>query len=283
MVVACLALFVALGGSAWAAVVVSSNSQIAPNTIYGANKPASANDNIVDGSINTADIKSSAIGSNRIADGSILTADIGDNTIGSADLADNSVTNVDVRDGSLRAQDLANGVLTGAKMAPDTLTGAQIDESTLGRVPNAGALDGNTSGAFYHRQMSAQQRTSDCVGAPQTWVECAPIAFTVPAGHIYLVTVFSSVTANPGNAFVEPLFCPASTGPSCVSGVPDRVTFEPNQYGNWSSSYTDTFFAGAYRFNTAMKWPFALPAISDAYTETTIIVSDYRQIYLTGP
>ena len=43
MVVACLALFVATAGSATAAFVISSNSQIGPNTIYGANKPASAN------------------------------------------------------------------------------------------------------------------------------------------------------------------------------------------------------------------------------------------------
>jgi hypothetical protein len=35
-VVATLALFVALGGSAAAAVIVSSNDQIAPNTIHGA-------------------------------------------------------------------------------------------------------------------------------------------------------------------------------------------------------------------------------------------------------
>jgi len=243
MVVACVALFVALGGSAAAAIVVSSNSQIAPDTIYGANKPSSANDNIVNGSVAAADIKKNTIVSNRVADASLL----------------------------------------GADLANDTLTGAQINESTLGMVPNAAALDGNTPGAFYHRQASTIQKTSDCATSAQTWTECAAITVTVPSDHYWYVTVISGVTANPGNANVEPLFCPASSGPSCLSGIADRMTFAPNQYGNWSSSYTALFGSGTYRFNTAMKWPFVLPNNTEAYTETTVIVSDYRSASLTGP
>ena len=78
MVVACLALFVALGGSAAAAIVVSSNSQIAPNTIYGANKPSTANDNIVDGSVAAADIRQNGLPGNRIADNSVASIDVTD-------------------------------------------------------------------------------------------------------------------------------------------------------------------------------------------------------------
>jgi hypothetical protein len=102
MAIALLALFVALGGSAMAAFIVSSNSQIGPNTIYGANKPSGANDNVVDGSIAAVDIKPSSIGSGRIAD----------------------------------------GTLTGADLVNNTLTGTQIDESSLAPVPNAQHLGG---------------------------------------------------------------------------------------------------------------------------------------------
>src|SRR3954454_19558770 len=91
MAVALLALFVALGGSAMAAFVVSSNSQIGPDTIYGANKPATANDNIVDGSIMAVDIAASSLGGGRI------------------------------KDGSLTGADLASGSLTGANLAPDAV------------------------------------------------------------------------------------------------------------------------------------------------------------------
>lgn len=62
MVVALLALFIALGGTAMAAFVVSSNSQIAPGTIYGHNAPAGKNKNVVADSVSGADVKESTLG-----------------------------------------------------------------------------------------------------------------------------------------------------------------------------------------------------------------------------
>jgi hypothetical protein len=245
MVVACVALFVALSGSAMAALVVSSNSQIGPNTIYGHNKPSSANANIVQGSIGSADITSNGIGGGRITDKS----------------------------------------LTGADLADDTLTGKQVNESSLGTVPNSAdsaALGGNAPGAFFSFQRSASQRTSDCATSQQTWTACAPVTLVVPPGHLWYVTVITTVTANPGNANVEALLCPATDGPSCITGNPDRMTFEPNQWSNWTSTATSSYYQGTYNFNTAMKWPFVVPANSEAYTTTTIIVSDYRSAYQTG-
>lgn len=242
MVVACIALFVALGGSAMAAFVVSSNSQIAPNTIYGANKPASANDNIVDGSITAADIKAASIGGSRIVRQS----------------------------------------LPGAVLANNTLTGTQINESTLGTVPDATTLDGNSIGDFFHFQQSAKQLTSDCGTAAQTWTQCAPITITVPPGQDWHVTVISSVTADPGNANVEPLLCPATDGPSCVSGNPERTSAQANMYTNWTSTATGGYYSGTYTFNTGMKWPFALPAVSDAYTTTTVLAYAFRQSSFYG-
>jgi hypothetical protein len=97
------------------------------------------------------------------------------------------------------------------------------------------------------------------------------------------VTLISSVTANPGNAYVEALLCPATTGPQCVAGSsPNRMSFQSNQYGNWSSSATGLYGAGTYTFNTAMKWPFLLQGSSEAATTTTVLVSDYRSTYLSG-
>jgi hypothetical protein len=95
--VAYVALFVALGGSAAAATyVITSNSQVAPNTIDGSAAPTGANDNITDG------------------------------TIAAADLAARTVTN----------GKLADNAVNGAKVNNDTLTGADVKESTLGPVPD---------------------------------------------------------------------------------------------------------------------------------------------------
>src|SRR6476646_2048422 len=57
MIVACLSLFVALGGTAMAVTyVVSSNSQIGPGTISGHKPPSGKHANIIAGSINGKDI-----------------------------------------------------------------------------------------------------------------------------------------------------------------------------------------------------------------------------------
>lgn len=61
-VVSLLALFVALGGSATAAIIVSSNSQVAKNSISGHHPPAGDHPNIIANSITGADVLESTLG-----------------------------------------------------------------------------------------------------------------------------------------------------------------------------------------------------------------------------
>jgi hypothetical protein len=56
-VVSVIALFVALGGTAAAAFVVSSNSQIGPGTVSGHKPPAGKHANLIAGSINGQDVQ----------------------------------------------------------------------------------------------------------------------------------------------------------------------------------------------------------------------------------
>src|SRR4051794_13156189 len=111
-VVAYLALFVALGGTATAATyVVSSNAQIGPGTVSGAVPPAGDHPNIIPGSIATKDL----------ATGSVTLGRLALNAVNSGRVVDNS------------------------------LTGADVDESTLGTVPNAGnaaSLQGHGAADF---------------------------------------------------------------------------------------------------------------------------------------
>ena len=55
-VISVIALFVALGGTAIASVIITSNSQVAQNTISGHKPPSGKHANIIAGSINGADI-----------------------------------------------------------------------------------------------------------------------------------------------------------------------------------------------------------------------------------
>jgi hypothetical protein len=67
-IVSLVALFVALGGMAAAAVIVTDNSQVAPNTISGHRPPAGDHANIIGGSINAQDIANNSLGGRVIAE-----------------------------------------------------------------------------------------------------------------------------------------------------------------------------------------------------------------------
>jgi hypothetical protein len=96
-VVAYLALFFALGGSAYAAFVVSSNSQIGPDTIYGASKPASANDNIVAGSIAGTDLAPGSVGTGKVIDNGLTGTDIDESSLGKVPSATTSGDGIAVK------------------------------------------------------------------------------------------------------------------------------------------------------------------------------------------
>jgi hypothetical protein len=58
--------------------------------------------------------------------------------VGSKQIANNSIRSKDVRNNQLRGKDVRNRSLSGRDIALDSLAGPQIDEPSLGRVPNAG-------------------------------------------------------------------------------------------------------------------------------------------------
>jgi hypothetical protein len=113
-----LALFVALGGSAYAAATINSAS-------------------VVDNSLTGADIRGRAASPGK-------------------PFTEGTLTGEDVR-GSFGApgRPAVNGSLTGADIANDSLTGADILEQSLGKVPNADRLDGLDSNVFLQKSQQA--------------------------------------------------------------------------------------------------------------------------------
>ena len=124
---------------------------------------------VANGAIGTGKLANEAVTSSKVAANSLTGVNIDESTLG-------TVPNTDTVDGKhasnfLAIGDLAGGDLTGtypmpaiandavtsAKVAPNSLTGADIDESTLGPVPNAAhatnadnadMLDGQHAAAF---------------------------------------------------------------------------------------------------------------------------------------
>ena len=67
-IVSAVALFVALGGTAAAAVIITDNSQVAPNTISGHRPPSGDHANIIGGSITAQDVANNGLGGRVIAE-----------------------------------------------------------------------------------------------------------------------------------------------------------------------------------------------------------------------
>lgn len=117
VVIAALALFVALGGTSYAAKLL----------------------------IGTKQIKNNAVISKKIKNGQVGPKDLKDNGVGTADLQNGGVQMTDLS-GPLQAQiasGLADGSVTAAKLAPNSVSSSKVAPDSLG----AGDLAGNSVGS----------------------------------------------------------------------------------------------------------------------------------------
>jgi hypothetical protein len=100
-VASALALFFAISGSAYAAVIVTSNDDVAPDTIAGHKPGPGKHANLILGSVTNEDLAPETVKTGRITDGTVAARDLSadsvdgskviDESIGSADLGPDSV------------------------------------------------------------------------------------------------------------------------------------------------------------------------------------------------
>lgn len=134
-VIALLALFVALGGTSYAAVKLAKNS----------------------------------VTSKHIKNGQVKTADIRNGSIRAPKLGANAVT----------ATKLADDAVTSSKLADNAVTGGLIDESTLGKVPSAGAADSAAQLDGYQRIYKRIEASDQTAAASQSAAMAAAPATTL--------------------------------------------------------------------------------------------------------
>src|SRR5262245_36016329 len=67
-VISVIALFVALGGTAMAATIITDNSQVAPDTIAGHKPPAGKQSNLIASSVNGSDVANNSLTGSDIKD-----------------------------------------------------------------------------------------------------------------------------------------------------------------------------------------------------------------------
>jgi hypothetical protein len=187
----------------------------------------------------------------------------------------NAIRSADIVDGQVKNQDLAANSVGNKKIQDNSVIGADINESTLGIVPNAARLNGMPLDAFKQRTITASANTDACVLAA-TWVQCAPVTVVVPPGHNYVVTVYSSVTAQGGNAELTAYYCPAFNVPTCISGAPEGMTILSDAFSNSSTSATMYVGPGTYVFSTAELFGTVPEDAFNAHTVTTVEYHDYQ-------
>ena len=82
------------------------------------------------------------IGSSDIINESILSQDIKNAEVKGADVAENAITSTKINNGSIINSELGANAVTSAKVLDNNLTGADVLESSLGKVGDADTVDG---------------------------------------------------------------------------------------------------------------------------------------------
>lgn len=104
LVIACLALFAALSGSAMAAKFAIRSAQI------------------VDGTVRTVDLRDNAVKSTKIADATVTADDLGTDSVGSDEIAKDAV----------KADEIAENAVASPEVAPDSLTAGDLAANSVG-------------------------------------------------------------------------------------------------------------------------------------------------------
>jgi hypothetical protein len=115
LLISCLALFLALTGSAFA---------VAKNSVRSAQ--------IVNGAVKTVDLGKDAVKSGKIADGTIGAADLGTDSVGSDEIAKDAVDSDEIAKDAVKSDEIADNAVGSAKVANQSLTADDLAPNSVG-------------------------------------------------------------------------------------------------------------------------------------------------------
>jgi hypothetical protein len=188
-VMSTLAVFMVIGGGA----------AYAANTVFSSD--------IVDGEVKEADIGTAAVREDEIGQAAVATAELKNDAVTTGKVLNETLVGNDILDNSLKGVDIdestlssiggggpAGGDLTGSypdpEIAPNavgtseiafqSVTGSDVDASTLGQVPSA--LTASVGGIGRHAG-----NTQSCDPESPTFVTCVSVSFFLPARSRVLI------------------------------------------------------------------------------------------------
>ena len=124
LVIACIALFAALTGSAIAA---------------GVGKNTVRSPQIVDGTIRTVDLRDNAVAAGKIAPDAVDTTEIAENGVESSDVAPETLTSADLGAASVTSSEVADQSLTANDLGPDSVGSSELQAGSV-RASDLGGI-----------------------------------------------------------------------------------------------------------------------------------------------
>ncbi|HEX5763895.1 MAG TPA: hypothetical protein VFY04_12350 [Solirubrobacterales bacterium] len=161
-VISCVALFLAMTGSALA---------IGKNTVRSAQ--------IVDGTVRTLDLRDDAVKSAKVANGTLTADDLGTDSVGADEIAENAVASPEVAPDSLAAGDLAANSVGSSEVSDQSLGDADLGANSVGSSElQAGAVRASELGPI----IQVTNSTGIAAGANGTVAVGCPAGTTVISG-----------------------------------------------------------------------------------------------------
>lgn len=233
---ATVALFIALGGGAYAVTKDSVGSKEIENGSVRSKE-------LKDDDVRSADIEAGAVQGSEVADGSIGAAEVGEGSLGGAELTDGTVSGLDVADGSLDGADVVAGGIRGSDVADDSLDADDIEEGDFyfGNLPLAGDLsaqarsiggDGTTLFGPISGRAAADASTDE-------------VASALPPSFLGNLTVFLPADLSAGQAREFTVVLQATVG-GPVSETDITCTILPGQSRCFDFGPQEGFGAGIF-------------------------------------
>jgi hypothetical protein len=164
LVLACIALFIALGGASYAATALPKNSVKSKTIVDDQVKSP----DLRDGGVKSVDLQDNGIGlvdlgpatkaallaildgsvtTPKLADGAVTTPKLADDAVTTPKIADNAVTPAELADNAVNSAKVANNTLTDDDLGPNSVNASEIANNAIdsGEIVDGG-LDGDDIG-----------------------------------------------------------------------------------------------------------------------------------------
>jgi hypothetical protein len=182
LALAACALFISLGGPAWAAKsakAVIGNKQLKRNSVTSTK--------IAKGGVKNSDLGKNSVSTSKLSNGAVTAPKLGAASVTNGALANGAVTNGKLGDGSVTNGKLGTNSVTSSKVQDNSLTSGDVAPNTF-LAANGSAVNANALGGF-----SATQFATSTSGRKSVATNGAAQTLMVVSTGTYLVSCPASV------------------------------------------------------------------------------------------